>query len=153
MADKHEILREADDAYAELRRAIGALDESRASSAWLGSWGLRDILIHISGWHQEMIPALGRLGRGESAYPAGVSYDDADAWNARFVDARRGIKLADILDELEHSHRDFVTAASALGEEHFAAGAPARELFEGAGALHYREHGEQIRRWREHGSL
>jgi hypothetical protein len=45
-----------------------------------------------------------------------------------------------------------VAAASALPEEHFAAGAPAKELFEGAGAPHYREHAGQIRQWRESGA-
>jgi len=24
---------------------------------WLGTWGMREILIHVSGWHDEMISA------------------------------------------------------------------------------------------------
>ena len=148
MGDKAKVLHEADQAYGELREAIDGVHESAARRVWLGSWGLREILIHISGWHQEMIPALARIGRGEAAYPAG-SYDDADTWNARFVEAQRDAKLTEILVGLERSHRDFVTAAANLGDEHFATGAAARELFEGCTSLHYREHGEQIRSWRE----
>ncbi len=149
MADKQKLLREADEAFGELREAIAGLDETEMSRVWLGTWGAREIVIHISGWHRAMVPALERVARNEPPYPDGVSYDDFDAWNARFVEAKRSAKLADILAELGASHRDFVTAAAALAEEHFEAGAQARELFEGAGAPHYREHAAQIRRWRD----
>ena len=151
MADKQKLLRDADEAFGELQEAISGLDETRMRRVWLGTWGAREIVIHISGWHRELIPAFGRLGRGEPPYPEGVSYDDFDAWNARFVDVRREAKLADILTELDASHRDFVAAAAALPEAHFVAGSPARELFEGAGAPHYREHAAQIRQWRDEG--
>ena len=149
MADKQKLVRDADEAFGELREAISGLDEAAMRQVWLGTWGAREIVIHISGWHRELIPAFGRLERNQAPYPDGVSYDDFDAWNARFVDAKRDAKLPDILSELEASHRDFVAAANALSEEHFAAGAPARELFEGAGAPHYREHAGQIRQWRK----
>ena len=149
MADKQKLVQEADEAFGELRDAISGLDEGAMKEVWLGTWGAREIVIHVSGWHRELIPAFGRLGRNLTPYPDGVSYDDFDAWNARFVDAKRNAKLPEILSELEASHRDYVTAASALPEELFATGSPTRELFEAAGAPHYREHAGQIRDWRE----
>lgn len=152
MADKQKLLREADEAYGELQEAIRGLDDGQMDRVWLGTWGVREILIHASGWHRAMIPALGRIGRHEPPYPEGLSYDDADAWNARFVEAQRGAKLIDVLSELEASHRDFVAAAAALPEEHLAAGETARDLVEGAGAQHYREHAAQIRHWRDDGA-
>jgi len=150
MGDKHKILQEASEAYGELREAITGLDESRVTDVWLGSWGVKEILIHISGWDREMTPALARIERGEPAYPAG-SYDDFNAWNARFVEAGKHAKTSEILIDLEASHRSLVAAATALGEEHFAVGAPARDLLEGTGAQHYREHAAQIRQWRSGG--
>jgi hypothetical protein len=108
---------------------------------------VREILIHISGWHDEMIPALGRIAKGEEAYPASA-YDDFDAWNARFVEQKTGVKTADVVAELEASHRAFVSAAAAVPERFFAPGAAAVSPFEGAGAGHYREHLAQIRQWR-----
>jgi hypothetical protein len=50
-----------------------------------------------------MIPALERIGRGQAPYADGVSYDDFDAWNARFVEARHGVKVADVRAELAAS--------------------------------------------------
>jgi hypothetical protein len=147
MSDKATLLREADEAFAELRGAIEGLTDEEMRRVWLGTWGVREILIHIAGWHEELTPALGRLAKGEAAYPAGT-YDDFDAWNARFVDRKAGVKVADVLAGLEASHREFVRAAAALPEAHFAPGGAAREPFEGAGAGHYREHAAQIRQWR-----
>jgi hypothetical protein len=149
MEPKHELLSEAEAAYTELRQAVDGIPDARMSDTWLGTWGAREILIHISGWHREMIPALERIRRGQPPYPDGVSYDDFDAWNARFVEARHGVKVADVRAELAASYRDFVAAAAALADEHLNAGGAARDLVAGVGPLHYREHAAQIRQWRE----
>jgi hypothetical protein len=148
MSDKSTLLREADEAFAELQRAVDGLEDETMRRVWLGTWGVREILIHISGWHREMIPILTRVARGEPAYPAGA-YDDFDAWNARFVDRKAGVKTADVLAELDASHRAFMSAAAALPDAQLAPGGAARDSFEGAGAGHYREHAAQIRDWRK----
>ena len=147
MSKKSTLLHDADQAFTELRGAIQGLSDEDMRRVWLGSWGVREILIHISGWHDEMIPALGRVGQGQAGYPAGT-YDDFDAWNARFVDRKAGVKPADVVAELEASHRAFVAAAASVPEALFVPGGAARDPFEGAGAGHYREHAAQIRQWR-----
>jgi len=100
MSDKATLLREADEAFAELRRAVEGLTDEEMRRVWLGTWGVREILIHISGWHEAMTPALGRIAKGEAPYPVGT-YDDFDAWNARFVQERAGVKMPDVLAELD----------------------------------------------------
>ncbi|MGH7389020.1 MAG: ClbS/DfsB family four-helix bundle protein [Candidatus Rokuibacteriota bacterium] len=148
MSDKARLLQEADEAFAELRQAAGGLSEDEVLRPWLGAWGVREILVHVAGWHREMIPALGRIGDGEPPYSAGT-YDDFDAWNTRFVERKAGVKVADVLAELDGSYRDFVAAAAALPDEHFSPGATARDVLEGSGPPHYREHAAQIREWRK----
>jgi hypothetical protein len=147
MSDKATLLREADEAFAELRRDVDGLSDEDMRRVWLGTWGVREIVIHISGWHEELTPALRRIAGGEAPYAPGT-YDDFDAWNARFVERKAGVKPGDALAELEASHREFVQAAAAVPDRHFAPGGAAREPFEGAGAGHYREHAAQIREWR-----
>jgi hypothetical protein len=144
MNEKSKLLQEADEAFTELQQATGGLTEEQMVEVWFGTWGVREILIHISGWHRAMIPALQRVGRGEPPYPPGT-YDDFDACNARFVAEKVGVKVADVRGELDASHRDFMRSATAVPEHHFAA---ARELLDGAGTAHYREHAGQIRGWR-----
>ena len=145
MSDTTRLLQESDEAFLDLRQSIDGLDDGRLTRVWLGTWSIREILVHITGWHQEMLPALARVARGEPAYPAGT-YDDFDAWNARFVAAKAGVKVADVLAQLDASHRDFLRAARAVPEAEIGA---ARELIEGTGAGHYREHAAQIRAWRD----
>ena len=146
MSDKDKLLREADEAYAELRQAIEGLSDDEMRQVWLGSWGVREILIHISGWHEVATPALGHIARDEA--PSSGTYDDFDAWNARFVIQKTGVKTSDVLAELDVSHKNFVEAARAMPDQHFQAGKPARETFENNGPGHYREHAAQIREWR-----
>jgi hypothetical protein len=148
MSDKATLLGDADETFEGLRRTVEGLSDPDFERPWLGTWGVREILIHVSGWHREMIPALQRLGRGEAAHPAGA-YDDFDAWNARFVEHKAGAKTSEILAELDASHDDLMAAARALPEAHFATGGPARDLFDGVGPGHYREHAAQIQDWRK----
>ena len=61
---------------------------------------------------------------------------------------KAGVKIADILAELDASHRDFVAAAATVPDAHYAPDATVRGFFEGSGAGHYREHATQIRQWR-----
>jgi hypothetical protein len=148
MSDKSTLVREADVAFTELEHAIEGLDADAMAQVWLGTWGVREILIHISGWHRAMIPALASIGLDEAPpYPAGT-YDDFDAWNARFVADKAGVKMADVRTELVASHREFVATATAVPEAYFAPGGAALGPFDGAGTGHYREHTAQIREWR-----
>ena len=64
MSDKATLLRDADLAFGELRGAIDGLTDEDMRRVWLGTWGVREILIHISGWHDEMVTALGRVAKG-----------------------------------------------------------------------------------------
>jgi hypothetical protein len=148
MGAKQELLEKAEQEYDGLKAAIKGLDEAQMSQVWLGTWGVREILAHITGWHREMIPAVERLSRGEAPYPDGA-YDDFDSWNARFVEARKGRAPADLLREVDASHRELLSAASRLPDEHFAEDKPVSGLVDGVAAAHYREHAEQIRQWRQ----
>jgi hypothetical protein len=148
MSDKVNLLREADGEFAAVHRAIDGLTEAQMREVWLGSWSIREILVHISGWHRAMIPALEHITRGEEPYPKGT-YDDYDGWNARFVQDKAGVKVADVLAELDASYQAFVAAAGRVPEQDLAPGGAARELFDGVASAHYREHAAQIREWRQ----
>ncbi|MGH7386025.1 MAG: hypothetical protein ACREKG_12690 [Candidatus Rokuibacteriota bacterium] len=114
MTDKATMLDEAGLAFTELREAIDGLTDEEMRRVWL----------HISGWHDEMAAALDRVAKGDALYPAGT-YDDFDAWNARFIDQRAGMKTAEVRTAVDVSHRRLIGAAG-----------------------HYREHAAQIRQWR-----
>lgn len=148
MSEKTVLLSEAETEFAAFKRAIAGLDEPRMREVWLGTWSARDVVAHISGWHREMAPALERLARGERPIPEGVSYDDVDAWNARFADAKKAAATADILTELDASHAAFMRAAAAVPEERYVPGKTAYKIVDFNSRHHYQEHRGQIEAWR-----
>ncbi|MBI4268936.1 MAG: ClbS/DfsB family four-helix bundle protein [Candidatus Rokubacteria bacterium] len=153
METKDDLLDQAAREFRALHDALRGLNEGDLTRVWLGAWSTKDIVVHISGWHREMIPALERLARGERPIPEGVSYDDVDAWNAKFVVARRNATVADAVLELDRSHEDFMRAAAAVPAERFVPGKTAWRIVDLNSAHHYREHGHQIRSWRERQGL
>lgn len=147
-ASKDELLSAAAREYQALHDALAGLNETQLTKVWLGVWSVKDIVAHISGWHRELGPALERMARGERPIAEGVSYDDVDGWNARFVAACAGASVADVLLELDRSHEYFMRAASAVPAERFQPGKTAWKIVDGNSAHHYKEHGDQIRAWR-----
>ena len=145
---KADLLNQAAREYNAFEQAIHGLNEDHLREMWLGTWSIRDILAHLSGWHREMAPALERLARGEKPAPEGVSYDDVDAWNARFLAAKKDWPLAEILLELDRSHESFMHAAAAVPEARVQSATTAYRIIDACTAHHYREHGDQIRAWR-----
>lgn len=149
MDPKEMVLAELSLEYADFKRTFRGLDEAQLTRPMLGTWSVREILVHVSGWHREMARALDRMAGGERPIPEGVSYDDADAWNERFVQSQSGASIREALEELDHSYRAFMEAARALPAERFAPGRTAERILRGTGPEHYREHGAQILTWRQ----
>ena len=148
MSEKTTLLAEAETEFSAFKRAIAGLGEPQMRQAWLGTWSVRDIVAHISGWHRELVPALARLQKGERPIPEGVSYDNVDAWNARFADAKTAAATADILRELDASHAAFLQAAAGVPEERYVPGKTAHKIVDLNSRHHYREHRQQIEQWR-----
>jgi hypothetical protein len=146
---KDELLAAAAREYKAFHEALQGLNEAQMTEVWLGTWSVKDIVAHMVGWHRELIPALERLARGERPVPEGVSYEDADAWNAKFAAAARGTAVADVLLEFDRSHAEFLRSADHVPAERFQPGRTAWRIVDLNSAHHYREHGDQIRAWRK----
>jgi hypothetical protein len=153
MSRKADLLNDAALQFRAFHEAIHGLNEEQLTEAWLGTWSIRDIIAHISGWQRELTPALERLARGQRPFPEGVSYDDVDAWNARFAAAKREVEVTDVLLELGRSHERFLHAAAQVPEERYAPDKTVWKIVDLNSAHHYREHGEEIRAWRAHRNL
>ena len=149
MSDKETLLKQAEEEVRAFKAALQGLSESRLTEVWLGTWSIKDILAHISGWHRELGPALERMARGERPIPDGTSYDDADAWNAKFAAARKDASVAELLADLDASHQDFMAQAMKVPAERFVPGKTAYRIVDLNSAHHYKEHGDEIRAWRQ----
>jgi hypothetical protein len=150
---KQDLLNEAARQYKAFHEAIHGLNEEHMTEVWLGSWSVRDIVAHISGWHCEMGEALERMARGERPVREGVSYDDVDAWNEKFAAAKRGESVSDVLLDLDKSHEAFMHAAAQVPDDRFVEGKTAWKIVDGNSAHHYKEHADQIRAWRSNKNI
>ena len=149
MSTKQELLNEAARQYKAFHETIQGLNEEQMTEVWLGTWSVRDIVAHMSGWHRELAPALERLARGERPVPEGKNYEaEVDAWNEKFASAKRDTAVADVLLELDASHEAFMHAAAQVPDARFVEGKTAWKIVDLNSATHYREHAEQIRGWR-----
>ena len=148
-AIKNELLKQGEEEFRALKAAVTGLDERRMTEVWLGTWSVRDIVAHMSGWHRELGPALERIARGERPIQDGKNYEtEVDAWNAKFAAAKRDTPVADVLLELDASHESFMHAAARVPEERFVEAKTAWKIVSLNSAEHYKEHGDQIRAWR-----
>ena len=148
MNAKEELLNQAAREYKAFHEAIAGLNEAQMTEVWLGTWSIKDIVAHLTGWHREMTPALARLAHGERPIREGVSYDDVDAWNARFVAAARDQSVADALLDFDETHEEFMRAADAVPGDRWEPGKTTYRIVDQNSAHHYREHGEHVRAWR-----
>jgi hypothetical protein len=153
MSLKDDLLRQTDDDLGALKRALVGLDDEAMRRPCLGTWGVREILAHITGWQREMIPVLERIARGEKPIAEGVSYEDLDGWNARLVLARRGLTVEGLRAALDVSHRDFLAAAREVPEARFGPDKTATRVVDLNGPHHYREHAAQILAWRRRAGI
>ena len=149
MSEKQTVLAGAETEFARFKKAIAGLDEPRMREAWLGVWGVREIVSHISGWHRELSPALERMARGERPIAEGTSYEDVDAWNLQFAGAKKDVPVSEIFRELDLSHEYFMAQARKVSEERFVPGKTAYRIVDLNSAHHYKDHGDQIRAWRK----
>ncbi len=143
------LVTELGEAFAELTATYAGLDDAAKTTVMQGRWSVKDILAHIAGWHGEMAPALQRLARGEKPVPGGGDYGDFDAWNARFVEAWRGMMPAQVEAELNESFVAFRAALLAVPEARRRPERTAGKIAHEAGIDHYRHHAAQIRGWRQ----
>jgi hypothetical protein len=146
---KDALLQEMEAGFDSLLATVDGLSEEQMGRVWYGEWSVRDILAHVAGWHREEIAMLERMDRGERAVPESADYTDDDAWNARFVAKWRAASAGEVLVELKASKEAYMVAAGRLPEERFEEGRTAHRLVRQGCTEHYREHGDEIRGWRE----
>ena len=145
---KQGLLQQAEQEYDGLKVAIKGLDDAQMGQVWLGTWGVRDILAHMTGWHREMIPALERLAGTKWRIQTAPTMTKTAGTLASWRPARNCTGRPPARAWITPGS-PVVRAASRLPDEHFAEGKTAPGLFDGVAGGHYREHAEQIRQWRQ----
>src|SRR5690348_5659647 len=111
--DKNETIAAVQTDFGRLLGAIDGMDERAMSKVFYGSWSVKDILAHISGWQHTMTEAMQRMARGERPTPEGVDYSDADKWNAKFAAVMAPQNATTVVADLRQSFSNYLKAAQA----------------------------------------
>ncbi len=150
MATKNEVIGELEKTYSDFHAKIQGLDDLAWEEVWLGKWSTNHLLAHMAGWAKEMTKGIERVKAGERPTPEGVSYADADLWNAKFSSTASPGKYS--VPSFEHAIKQYIQAAKDLPESFYGESEDGKakignRLLQGAGIHHFGEHGAQLDAW------
>lgn len=152
MTDRAEILRDLDEAWADLQTVIGSLSEVEMHQPGItGDWSVRDLLGHMAFWARRGSEALRLLAAGrESEIETPANEQELDAWNASEAAGRGDLTPAEALAECTLSHQAARSALEAADQERLGIevkGWTMAHRFAEDTSRHYHEHAEHIRAW------
>jgi hypothetical protein len=113
-----------------------------------GDWSVRDLLTHVSIWEDEALKYL-PLIMGGGRPPRYAEQGGLDVFNARAVEARRELPLAEVKDQLDETHLRLIAYVQGVPEEQIATETRFRHRLRLDTYSHYPLHAEAIRAWRE----
>lgn len=150
MSDKATTIAELESAYAKFRQTIDTVPDIAWEETMLGQWKLNHLLAHMAGWAKEMTRSIQRVGAGQPPTPEGVSYANADIWNAKFASTASPGKYSIV--SFEHAFSRYIDAAKGLNDDLFGQNAEGKpkignRLLTNAGIGHFKEHQEELNRW------
>jgi hypothetical protein len=137
-----ELIREEDQAWAELREVVEGLPADAAlEDGYQPDWSVKDLLAHLACWMAEAAQALQQMRLG--TYRT-VELDE-DEMNARFYEACRDLDLHDVWAQLHSARGRMLEELDLLPEGRL--DKHAVSWFRDNGAEHYREHLPRLREW------
>jgi hypothetical protein len=114
-----------------------------------GAWSVRDILAHVTTWEEEALKYLPLILEGGKPPRYSVSYGGIDAFNARMTEKKSGLSLAEVLRQLDDTHRRIIGLIQGAPEDQLTRETRFRRRLRLDTYHHYPQHAEAIRKWRQ----
>ncbi|MFC1995652.1 DinB family protein [Chloroflexota bacterium] len=125
----------------------GLTDDMLMESGAVGQWSVRDVLAHISTWEEEAIKVFPLILDGKPL-PLYRQCGGIDAFNAREQERKRYLSLEQVKDELAVTHQRLIQILAETPESVFSLNKRLDKRFRYDTYGHYREHADQIIKWR-----
>jgi hypothetical protein len=144
--------------WAALEAAIDGLDDRQMVEALvIGKWTVKDILAHIAVWESRLVTDLFKIERGVTPETPGLNDAQVEQLNERYYNEQRDRSLERILEDIQGVHlallnrlEDFPEKALIDPKKYkWMSGKPLSEWIGEDSHVHYREHAQDIRAWRE----
>ena len=145
---RDQLLLEMKAARSRVLAAVDGLTEEQISRPEIDGWSVKDHLNHMTVWHEMRFHEIGRVGRGGAPSMPLLDDGEVETLNGLMVAVRRGLPVAQVLEDLDFARSLVVEAIASAPEQ-----ALREELYGGiglrGGIAHDLEHAETIRAWRE----
>ena len=143
------LLNRIDTAWAAFRASYAGLpDAALVVPGVTGDWSVKDVIAHVTIWEEEALQHLPTIIAGGRP-PRYATYGGIDAFNARMIEQRRGLALADVRRHQDDVHRRLVAFVRSAPEGQLTRETRARRRLRLDTYGHYPLHAEAIRAWRE----
>jgi hypothetical protein len=147
--DKQQLLKRLETAWMALKASyIGLSDAQLLEPGVMGDWSVKEILAHVTTWEEEALKCLPLIVNGEKP-PRYVKYGGIDAFNAQMAEQKRSLALAEVLSQLDETHRRLISYIQNLPEEQFRGETRFRHRLRLDTYSHYPLHARAIQQWRE----
>jgi hypothetical protein len=148
--DRRQLLKRLDTAWAAFKASYADLSDSQLMEPNVtGAWSVRDILAHVTTWEEEALKYLPLILEGGKPPRYSVSYGGIDAFNARMTEQKSGLSLAEVLEQLDDTHRRITDLIQSVPEDQFTRETRFRRRLRLDTYSHYPQHATAIRTWRQ----
>lgn len=152
--DRQQLLKRLDNAWSAFQESHAGLSDSQLLEPGVtGAWSVRDILAHVTTWEEEALKHLPLILKGGKPPLYSVTYGGIDAFNARMTEQKKDLSLAEVLQQLEDTHRQLIGFIESTPEDQFSGETRFRHRLRLDTYSHYPKHTKAIRKWREQRSV
>ena len=147
---KAQLLKKLDLAWADFQTSYAGLSADQlVEPDVMGEWSVKDILAHVTTWEGEALKHLPLVLRGEKPPRYSVTHGGINAFNAQMAARNAALSLAEVLQNLEETHRRLLRFLDTVPEDRMGAETRFRRRLRLDTYSHYPKHAEVIRQWRE----
>ena len=147
--DRRQLLKTLDKAWEAFKESYAGLPETRLTAPGVtGAWSVRDILAHVTTWEEEALKHLPLILKGGKPPLYSAEYGGIDAFNARMTEQKRRLSLAEVLRQLDETHRRLISFIESAPEDQFKQETRFRHRLRLDTYSHYPKHTKAIRKWR-----
>jgi len=126
----------------------GLSDARMTEPGVVGDWSVKDVIAHVTTWEEEALKHLPLIIAGGRP-PRYVTVGGIDAFNDRVTMQKRGLSLAEVLRESDHTHRRLIAFIESVPQEAMTGETRARRRLRLDTYGHYSLHTEAVQTWRD----
>lgn len=145
-----------------LEAAIDGLDDQQMIEiAVIGKWTVKDILAHIAVWESKLVTDLFKIDRGVTPELPTLSDAQVEQLNERYYAEQKDRSIERILEDIQGVHLALLNRLEDFSEKALSDpkkykwmnGKPLSEWISDDSYVHYHEHAQDIRVWRERSGI